>query len=560
MHAFKIKLYRKLPLWEDEMSTSEMEKNLNELMHLCRQILNENSQEKAPKHEVALEPDAGNEKYLLMAEKVRESDFDNKKLFKKLIPVLLKIALITCIFFSIYEAIKQAIFADIILWQSHVITIVFAGIVASFGAFFPLKKIEILYQKSMDELMARKHAQIVLKESEERYRQLFELESDALFLIDEDSDQILEVNAAAEKLYGFYREEFLGMKRGDLNSKGLDTSIRQDGQELLEEFIFHRRKDGSVFPVEISASKVTWYGKRVRLSAVRDITERLNARKRIENQRIFLRNVIDANPNMIYVIDQQNRIILANRIFADTLGILPEQLIGMKIQDLTSDSDLARIIQRADISLLSHDKSRIENEEHFTDANGNSHWVLSIRIPLKNEEGDIVQLIGVSTDITQIKQAENDLMARESELQMKSKNLEEVNSALKVLLKQREEDKKEAEEMFLSNVKDQVIPYVEKLKRSQPNPEQKACIETLETHLNDIISPFLTSISSRYIDLTPKEIQVASLIKDGKTTKEISLLLNISPGSVDLHRYHIRKKLGINKQGTNLRSYLLSLP
>ena len=551
---------QKLPLWEDEMSTSEMEKNLNDLMHLCRQILDENSQKKAPKHGIALDPGANNEKYLLMTEKVRESDFDNKKLFKKLIPVLLKIALITCIFFSIYEAIKQAIFADIILWQSHVITIVFAGIVASFGAFFPLKKIEILYQKSMDELIARKHAQIVLKESEERYRQLFELESDALFLIDEDSDQILEVNAAAEKLYGFYREEFLGMKREDLNSKGLDTSIRQDGQELLKEFIFHRRKDGSVFPVEISTSKVTWYGKRVRLSAVRDITERLNARKRIESQRIFLRNVIDANPNMIYVIDQQNRIILANRIFADTLGTLPEQLIGMKIQDLTSDSDLARIIQHADISLLSHDKSRIENEEHFTDAKGNSHWVLSIRIPLKNEEGDIVQLIGVSTDITQIKQAENDLKARESELQMKSKNLEEVNSALKVLLKQREEDKKEAEEMFLSNVKDQVIPYVEKLKKSQPNPEQKACIETLETHLNDIISPFLTSISSRYIDLTPKEIQVASLIKDGKTTKEISLLLNISPGSVDLHRYHIRKKLGINKQGTNLRSYLLSLP
>ena len=120
----------------------------------------------------------------------------------------------------------------------------------------------------------------------------------------------------------------------------------------------------------------------------------------------------------------------------------------MKIQDLTSDSDLARIIQRADISLLSHDKSRIENEEHFTDANGNSHWVLSIRIPLKNEEGDVVQLIGVSTDITQIKQAENDLKARESELQMKSKNLEEVNSALKVLLKQREVDKKEAEEIL----------------------------------------------------------------------------------------------------------------
>ena len=542
------------------MTTNKMENNLNELMNLCRQILDENLPKKTLKNEVMPEPDTSNKKYLLMTEKVEESDFDNKELFKKLIPVLLKIALITCIFFSIYEVLKQAIFADIILWQSHVITIVFAGIVASFGAFFPLKKIEILYQKSMDELVARKHAQLVLKESEERYRQLFELESDALFLIDEDSDQILEINAAAEKLYGFYREDFLGMKREDLNSKSLDALARQNGQELLKEFIFHQRKDGSVFPVEISISKVTWYGKRVRLSAVRDITERLNARQRIESQRVFLRNVIDANPNMIYVIDKQNRIVLANRIFADTLGILPEQLIGMKIQELTSDSDLARIIRQADISLLSHDKSRVESEEHFTDANGNAHWVLSIRIPLKNEEGDIVQLIGVSTDITQRKQAEDDLKAREGELQMKSKNLEEVNTALKVLLKQREEDKKEAEEMFLTNVKDQVIPYVEKLKRSQPNPEQKACIETLEAHMNDIISPFLTSISSRYIDLTPKEIQVASLIKDGKTTKEIALLLNISPGSVDLHRYHIRKKLGINKQDTNLRSYLLSLP
>lgn len=548
------------PRWRDEMTTSAMEKNLKELMNLCRQILDENSSKKALENEVMPEPDESHKKYLLMTEKVEESDFDNKELFKKLIPVLLKIALITCIFFSIYEVLKQAIFADIILWQSHVITIVFAGIVASFGAFFPLKKIEILYQKSMDELVARKHAQLVLKESEERYRQLFELESDALFLIDEDSDQILEINAAAEKLYGFYREDFLGMKREDLNSKSLDALARQNGQELLKEFIFHQRKDGSVFPVEISISKVTWYGKRVRLSAVRDITERLNARQKIESQRVFLRNVIDANPNMIYVIDKQNRIVLANRIFADTLGILPEQLIGMKIQELTSDSDLARIIQQADISLLSHDKSRVESEEHFTDANGNAHWVLSIRIPLKNEEGDIVQLIGVSTDITQRKQAEDDLKARESELQMKSKNLEEVNTALKVLLKQREEDKKEAEEMFLTNVKDQVIPYVEKLKKSQPNPEQKACIETLEAHMNDIISPFLTSISSRYIDLTPKEIQVASLIKDGKTTKEIALLLNISPGSVDLHRYHIRKKLGINKQDTNLRSYLLSLP
>lgn len=542
------------------MLTNTGEKNLSELINLCRKILDENSPNETPENNVAIQPITSQKEHPETTEEVNDDEVGNNQLLSKLIPVLLKIALVTGIFFSIYEIVKQLIFADIILWQSHIITIIFAGLVASFGAYFPLRKIEILYQKSTNELAARKRAQTVLKESEERYRQLFKLESDALFLIEEKTDRILEVNAAGEKLYGIDREEFLVMRSEELIDKCMDASMRKGEQESQNDFIFHRRKNGSIFPVEISFSKVNWYGKKVRLSAVRDITERLNSQRRIEIHRTFLRNVIDANPNFIYVIDKENRIVLANRIFADTLGMSPEQLIGRKVKDLPSDNDFAKIIQKDEISALSNEKTRIEREENFKDIKGNSHWILSIRVPLKNETGHIEQLIGVSTDITQRKQAEDDLKTRENELEMKSKNLEEVNTALKVLLKQREIDKKEMEEMFLTNVKDQVIPYVEKLRKGEMNTEQRACIDTIEAHLNDIISPFITSITSKYVDLTPKEIQVATLIKDGKTTKEIALLLNISPGSTDLHRYHIRRKLGINKQDVNLRSYLLSLP
>jgi PAS domain S-box-containing protein len=542
------------------MSTSTREKNLSELINLCRKILDENSSKTTSESNATLQSIRNQDEISVTTEEAKGIAIGNKQLLRKLIPVLLKIALVTCVFFSIYEGIKQLVFADIILWQSHIITIVFAGLVASFGAYFPLRQIEILYQKSVNELAARKRAQAVLKESEERYRQLFELESDALFLVDEMTDQILEVNAAGEKLYGFQREEFLNMKKEELIDKRINSSITAGGQEFQSDFVFHRRKNGSIFPVEISSSKVNWYGKKVTLSAIRDITERLNAQRRIELHRAFLKNIMDANPNYIYVIDTENRIVHANRTFSDLLGMSPEQLIGKKIKDLPSDLDFIRIIQKDELSMIRREKDRIEREEHFIDSKGSPHWILSIVVPLKNEEGNIEQLIGVSTDITQRKQAEDDLKTREIELEMKSQNLEEVNTALKVLLKQREADKKEMEEMFLTNVKDQIIPYIEKLKKSGPNTDQKACIETMEVHVNDIISPFLKSITSKYVDLTPKEIQVASLIKDGKTTKEIGLLLNISPGSVDLHRYHIRKKLGINKQDVNLRSYLISLP
>ena len=314
------------------------------------------------------------------------------------------------------------------------------------------------------------------------------------------------------------------MKFEELTDRSVEPGSSSE-LDLRADFVFHRRGNGSAFPVEISFSKVNWYGKKVRLSAVRDITERLNSQRKIENQRAFLRNVIDVNPNYIYVINRENKIVLANRIFAAALGTTPEELIGMRLRELPARLDFSRILQRDEISALSHEEARIEREENFKDSEGRPHWILSIRVPLKTEGGQIEGLIGVSTDITQRKQAEDELKVREAELEAKSQNLEEVNTALKVLLKQREQDKREMEELFLTNVKDQVLPYVEKLKKSRQNQEQMACIETLETHLNDIISPFLTSITSKYVDLTPKEIQVASLIKDGKTTKEIGLLL-----------------------------------
>ena len=162
-------------------------------------------------------------------------------------------------------------------------------------------------------------------------------------------------------------------------------------------------------------------------------------------------------------------------------------------------------------------------------------------------------------EIEDRKQAEESLRERERELKSKKISLEEANTALKVILKRREEDKKELEEKILFNVKELVLPFLEKIKKSRLDPKQSAYTDILETNLNDIISPLLHRLSSNYKSFTPSEIQVANLVKEGKTTKEIADLLNSTTWTISFHRNNIRKKLGLKNKKTNLRSHLLSL-
>jgi DNA-binding CsgD family transcriptional regulator len=104
-----------------------------------------------------------------------------------------------------------------------------------------------------------------------------------------------------------------------------------------------------------------------------------------------------------------------------------------------------------------------------------------------------------------------------------------------------------------------VIPYIRELKNYDLDERGKCYLNILEANLKDIVSPFLNTISSDYKNLTPTEIQVASMVRAGMTSKNIAKLLGVAVGTVDTHRNNIRKKLGLKKRKTNLRSCLLSL-
>ena len=148
---------------------------------------------------------------------------------------------------------------------------------------------------------------------------------------------------------------------------------------------------------------------------------------------------------------------------------------------------------------------------------------------------------------------------KDDELEIKTKNLEEVNTALRVLLKERKKDKEELEEKVVSNIKELVVPYLDRLKRTSLDTTQISCLDVLESNLKEIVSPFSKKLSSKYLGLTPTEIQVANLVKDGKTSKEIAAFMNLSAKTVEYHRDNIRNKLGIKNRRINLRTHLLSI-
>ncbi|MBP1716093.1 MAG: gerE transcriptional regulator, partial [Deltaproteobacteria bacterium] len=161
-------------------------------------------------------------------------------------------------------------------------------------------------------------------------------------------------------------------------------------------------------------------------------------------------------------------------------------------------------------------------------------------------------------EIAERKRAELALKKRERELRIKSKHLEEMNAALKVLLKQREADIGEVEENVLSNVRELVYPYLEKIRKGPLAPAHTEYLGILEANLQGIISPFLKKLTSRYLNLTPQEVKITHLIKEEKTTKQIADIMNVSTKTIDFHRANIRKKLSLRSKKINLASYLAS--
>ena len=191
--------------------------------------------------------------------------------------------------------------------------------------------------------------------------------------------------------------------------------------------------------------------------------------------------------------------------------------------------------------------------------------VSSAKTVWQGKPADIVSI----RDITErqqmaraLREAHDELEQRIEErtraLELKTKSLEELNTAMKVLLKKREEDKIEVEQNVMTNVRELISPYFDKINETKLDDHQKAFLNILESNLDEIVSPFTKKLSLKFLSLTPKEIQIVNMIKIGYQSKKIAKIMKISPRTVDTHRKNIRSKIGLGQKRANLRSHILA--
>jgi len=276
-----------------------------------------------------------------------------------------------------------------------------------------------------------------------------------------------------------------------------------------------------------------------------------------EKSEALYRAIVEDQTEFISRILQDGTMTFVNKAYCKCFGKKEEDLIGKTIWTLIPEKDHEEL--RRHFSSLGPERPVGNHVNRAIVSDGKIQWQQWTNRVMLNEGNELIGFQSVGRDITERKQAEDELQKREEQLKIKTRNLEEVNTALKVLLKNREEERNDLEEKILLNFKNLALPYIDKLRKSPLSERQTAYLDVLESNLENIISPFSDKLSSRYLNLTPSEIQVADLVKHGKTTKDIAKLFNLSPETINSHRKNIRKKLGIKDKKANLRTYLLSI-
>ena len=162
-------------------------------------------------------------------------------------------------------------------------------------------------------------------------------------------------------------------------------------------------------------------------------------------------------------------------------------------------------------------------------------------------------------NITALKVAEELSRQSEKALWLEKQKLEDANTALKVLLQQREKDQRQMEADVLENVRRMVTPLVERLRRMPLPVRAQKILASLEQRLEELTQPFLRRLSNAESVLTPQEIEVAALIREGRRSKEIAALMNLSLTTINFHRRNLRRKLNLRNSRINLHTYLISL-
>jgi PAS domain S-box-containing protein len=270
-------------------------------------------------------------------------------------------------------------------------------------------------------------------------------------------------------------------------------------------------------------------------------------------RKVSLSNQFEKNAVGLFLKNTENRYLWMNQAFAAMLGCECKELIGKRVDDVVRNPEAMRVLR---------------DEDDYVYATGQPLFNLKRRPPLPylvshrvdkfpffGPEKQVEGIIGlvVRTDLPP--HADE---AYEEKVVSVSRKLEETETALRVLIENSQRQVSQGREAQGEKIKSLVVPYLENLKQTPLTSDQLEYVKLIEDNLKNFYDPTYAKLSAPEYKLSPTELKVARLVRDGKTNKEIAQLLHLSKSTILTHRHHIRVKLGIRNKKINLRSLLKS--
>jgi PAS domain S-box-containing protein len=399
-------------------------------------------------------------------------------------------------------------------------------------------------------------------EAELHYRTIFETTGTATVIVDEDTTVSL-VNTEFEKLSGGPKDYWEGRRKWT-------EFVHEKDRERMLGYHYLRRVEPNAVPRNYEFSLVDRQG-RVRdvlitislipgtkksVASFADITDRKQGEELLRESEDRYRSIFETTGTATIIVDEDTTVNLVNTEFEKLSGAPKDYWEGRrKWTEFVHPDDREMMLRYHRLRRADPEAAPRNYEFRLVNMEGEVRDLIITISMIPGTKRSVASFV----DITERKQAEEARKKNERDLQGKTRELEELNAALRVLLKRREEDKLELENNVISSMKKLVMPYIDKIKAGRIEGDDLVSLNIIESNLKDIASPFASKLSSEYLSLTPRELQVAHLVREGKTNKEIARLMSVSLATVEIHRYHIREKLGLSRKKANLRTYLSSL-
>lgn len=387
------------------------------------------------------------------------------------------------------------------------------------------------------------------------------------FMVDE-AGRYLRWNENLEIMLGYSHEEMQGRNCLELVPEEDKEKIQKATEKGFREGSFqveyhNIRKDGVKIPYFAKGVSTNIDGRQYLIGVEIDLTKLKETEQALRVSEEHLRSLMETAVNFaVYCfsfLDGDPR-------SADIVFVSPsiKELMGIQDPDTLENwfkyihpEDKERIME-AHFSLPR--KTRVdESMRVFNPQHGDWRWIQFISTSVMDRNGLLKYSNGIIFDITERVQATEMLKQKEEELEKKTKRLAQLNTALQVLVEQREQEINDIEKGILNTLDRLIKPYLNDLSETQLTDEQKTYIEIIQANLQKILSPLSKRLSEWRQGLTPSEIKIVDLIRNGKRSKEIAELLHISDNAISFHRKRIRKKLGLNGKKFNLVNYLQSL-